>query len=395
MLTFLSRRLLSKRTILLFLFLYGGIRVSVVLLGQFHGTGTSPRQSYQSSDHQHAIAKQQTNRKIVSASGRNGKSMESTKSSGSALRIAHVINPFFIPSKDNTQGQFYPLDQAQNVTLASMIRARTKAPSHMDISIYCAVFPDEAHIISTSGFARFDLNRSTATEYPNIQPTRKLPFLDDIFRKAIEVADFDYLVFSNVDIGLHESFYNKVDSLIHKGYDSFTLNRRLISKTHADDTLLTSGDLDLIYEMMPTGLFHPGKDCFVMKREVVQKLNLGNMFLGFPPWGKLLDYMLDQMPDTKHVNFKSDINATFHLGHDLGWSEANANRGYYIDVEKKLAIRDCPPIRWKLKNIRFLTPYRFLNTMNCAALYSANLTAHRARVSLRNTFDISNRSEIG
>jgi hypothetical protein len=53
--------------------------------------------------------------------------------------------------------------------------------------------------------------------------------VDDMLAISKE-GDFDYIVFTNSDIGLHDSFYNKIASIIENWYDAFTINRKTIAK---------------------------------------------------------------------------------------------------------------------------------------------------------------------
>ena len=331
---------------------------------------------------------------ITTASPDQGMSSQVTRgranqSESGMLKLVHVTSPYAvnISMTDNATTSFlydfpfFPLDQTQNVTIASMIRARENSFSNIGVSIYCAVFPEEAHILPDNlGINKFHLTRSTQTVYPSIQPSKKLPFVEDIFRYIYDhVAKFDYIIYTNIDIGLHESFYNTVAEIIEThGFAAFTVNRRSIPRSppmtqgHSNNaTLITDKDLDLVYAMIPRGAFHPGKDCFVIRRDLIPQLTLGSLFLGFPPWGKALDHILKSLVNaTQHHNYKSDLNVTFHLGNDLNWHEGNAEKSVVVDNKMRDSISACPPIQWKLQTIRTMTPYRLQNTKNCAALFA-------------------------
>jgi hypothetical protein len=288
------------------------------------------------------------------------------------LKIAHVINLYSIEVKNGTNGrsQFYPLDQAQNVTIASMTRARANAASRLNITLYSAIFPGEDHIVP-DGFEKLYLNRSTMTEYPNLDKGkgRKLPFIQDIFQGVYDIADFDYFIYTNTDIGLHESFYNIVAAIIDKGSDSFTINRRTLQKAHKEQEL-TGNDLDLIFEMIPEGNFHPGMDCFIIHRDEMPRVTLGDMFMGYPPWGRALETILADTAKTHTTHF-SDLNATFHLGNDESWSEKNSP-SIMVNMELKDFLQQCKPVAWRFNRKRpmtSMTPYRLQNTKNCATVF--------------------------
>ena len=281
------------------------------------------------------------------------------------LRIAHVISPFDVTTgknktksstKNRTQLQldydrlFHPNDQAQNVTLGSMIRAYHHAGDNVQVSLFCAVFPEDQHVVPNttirmdltgeeprSLFQTILLNRSTATEYPNLKPPIKLPFIHEILQSTSQMADqdsagrmldrslnrsniggYDFLIFSNSDIGLTKYFYRNVGAMINKyGFDAFTVNRvtvpslyrpsqpssnasamnvfeanvtsnnnsRTLSslqlqKQIEDKQWLTGSEEDLatIEQLMVSeGRVHPGIDCFVLSRSIVQSLFLGDL----------------------------------------------------------------------------------------------------------------------
>jgi hypothetical protein len=85
------------------------------------------------------------------------------------------------------------------------------------------------------------------TEYPEL-PIRKLPFLDDIISSLYDSVNrkmFDYVVYTNSDIGLKTSFYDKVAAIIEHGLDGFSINRQTVDPTF-NGKLLSGNDLDLI-----------------------------------------------------------------------------------------------------------------------------------------------------
>jgi hypothetical protein len=359
-----------------------------------------------------------------------GKITTTTTTTARTFKIAHVINPYAVSrtatsrhnnannNNDNNShvnttngttfvvGQhdnpYYPLDQAQNITISSMLRARnyytivtttttTTTAHRWNITFYATIFPEEAILLqpSMAGFEILFLNRSTMTEYPHLVPPKKLPFVNDIFQLVYHNnnnTDFDYLIYTNTDIGLHESFYSIVAEIIEfKNWTAFTINRRSISNWNptadGDGVLWTANDLEAIYNaMVSDGAFHPGFDCFVIQKNLIPRLSLGNLFLGFPPWGRAFDHILKNFlfHEKKYFNYNSDLNATFHLGHDLKWLEENNddsnNESSVVVVDQRLKkqISTCPPIKWKLRRIKRMTPYRLQNTLNCAALFGTD-----------------------
>jgi hypothetical protein len=76
-----------------------------------------------------------------------------------------------------------------------------------------------------------------------------------------------------------------------------------------------------------TGNSHVGFDCFVFSRSIVQRMNLGKIFIGVPPIGKVLHNSIKDLSKNFYA-FSSSVRKTFHLGDDLSWN--NVNCPYYI-----------------------------------------------------------------
>jgi hypothetical protein len=299
-------------------------------------------------------------------------------------KIVHVVNLYSVPSNtndandDDDDDSYAPLDQKQSVTIASMIRARQMALTHMDIRLVSAVFPEDAHVVPDDFEIRY-LNRSTLSEYSNANSsnnssnnnkrplTKKLPFLQDLI-KGVETDedDFDYFIYTNSDIGLDQSFYNHVAEIIGRGYDAFSINRRTLPKKYYQSALEQSTFLDLkhleqLYSILPMGYHHPGRDCFVISRAVWQKVYLGRLFVGYPPWGVALETILQQVA-SNYYNFKSHENVTFHLGNDQAWRNDKKDQ-FKLTERQYRRIRSCPI------HLSNASPYFWKNMKNCAALF--------------------------
>jgi len=139
---------------------------------------------------------------------------------------------------------------------------------------------------------------------------------------------FEYVVYTNSDIILHEDFYNIVLSkILDEGFDAFSVNRQTISKYKNDEHLYTSNDLHSIFEL--EGEEHPGFDCFIMTKGILSNIELGNIIIGFPPIGQILELEIESNAK-KFRNFSSlDLRATYHLGDDRSWNtETTSSYGY-------------------------------------------------------------------
>lgn len=232
------------------------------------------------------------------------------------LNLLHVVSPFKV---DDCSWQFCPFDQAQSVTIGSMIRARNKVEKG-SVTLAAAVFEDELPHLPLPGFQVLPaIIRSTMTLYPDLPSRPSFPFIQDILDRALtHDATADYLIYTNSDIILHEDFYNIVQSLIAEhDYDYFTINRRLVSTTRSDGELRTVADLDEIF----TSDFqeHPGSDCFVIKRELAMKINMGDVFIGAPFFANTLNLKALYHSRNPGIFKSGELRATFHLGDDRRW----------------------------------------------------------------------------
>jgi len=257
-----------------------------------------------------------------------------------ALRFVHLTSLYSVEDCDK---QFCPYGQDQSVAVASMQRAKTASKVTASVVLATSVFADD-HKAVPDGFLRLpDLERSTMMEYPSLVPQKNLPLVDDIFsnlRSAAASQDelvesFDYVIYTNADIIIRDDFYDVISIAIQQGYDAFTINRQTIAKgIHADGVdgegdggqifkPFTADDLDMIYKS--TGDIHPGSDCFVMKRSIFDKIEMGNVFLGYPPFGKLLLAQIEHLAE-RYTTFASDeLKITFHLGNDKKWFEGGSD----------------------------------------------------------------------
>jgi hypothetical protein len=283
------------------------------------------------------------------------------------LKILHVVNFYSSVqnnnNNNNNNNNESSLDQTQSITIESIIRAREMAFSHLNIRLVGAVFPEDAHVVPDD-FEIRHLNRSTLSEYSNATLTKKLPFLQDLIKGVVtdeDKDDFDYFVYANSDIVLDHSFYNHVAEIIGRGYDAFSINRHDLPKKYYQSALEQSTlNLEQLYSIHTMGRRHPGKDCFVISKAVWQKLYLGNVFIGHPPWGAVMSRILKQVASNYHA-FDSHENVTFHLGSERAWNK-NKNKIRLTEAQHRL-IHSCP-IR-ELKASSSLLE----NMINCAALF--------------------------
>ncbi len=216
-------------------------------------------------------------------------------------KIAHLVNPFLV-SDPNDDNAF-----AQPVTFETMKRARDFAAGTVEVSFYSTQYPEDYPIIPAWLVKTPDLTRSVY-DLGAFQKKRKLPLLADILDRLYEASpQAEYLIYSNVDIGLMPHFYLAVDNLIESGYDAFVINRRTIKKYRRLD------ELPKMYAAI--GDWHWGHDCFVYRREVYPQYRLGAICIGTRKVGRVLLWNLI-VHARKFRELKHNKHLTFHLGND-------------------------------------------------------------------------------
>ena len=226
------------------------------------------------------------------------------------MKIAHVINPF-ICDETNKSYLYY----AQPITFKTMLNSKLEAQKHnIDVKLYCAIFEEDEKIVPDHFIKLPYLNKSTMSEFPRHCKKKKLPFLQEIFDKMLKI-EADYFVFTNVDIALQKNFYIRLKYIIENKSSSFAINRRDNIPKFINNKRLTHNDLDILYQQ--NGEKHPGIDTFIIKREILEKINMGKLFTGYPPWGSVLSFYLKKL-DTSYKIFKNEY-LTFHIGKDNDW----------------------------------------------------------------------------
>jgi len=231
------------------------------------------------------------------------------------MKITHVINPVNVgPSSD--------LFKAQPVTFESMRRARAFVDGELQISFHAACYPEDESLIPDFFDGQSILTSSVLDQGSFLKP-RKLPLIGDIIN-SVEPTSFDYLVYTNVDIALMPTFYAEVAARIKEGKESFIINRRTISTEfdHPDQ-------LNRMYAQ--AGEIHPGLDCFVMSRAVVEQSSFAKAIIGTTFIGKVLE--LNCRVLSREFALYTHDHLTFHLGDDRSWR--NPDLDDYVQYNKK------------------------------------------------------------
>jgi len=222
----------------------------------------------------------------------------------SVASLAHVVNPVIV-------GESSDLFTAQPITFESMRLAKMMAGNDRSVSLFSVQYPEDVSIIPEFITGTPDLTRSIES-LSEFKGRRKLPLLVDILGRLYEATDAEYLIYTNVDIALLPQFYLCVSSIINSGFDAFTINRRTISAHFK-----SISELPQMYSTI--GSPHAGHDCFVFKRELFRKFELGNVCVGINWVGAVL--LANLMVHAKKFMMFHDVHLTFHIGDEMTWKD--------------------------------------------------------------------------
>jgi hypothetical protein len=237
------------------------------------------------------------------------------------VRFTHIVNPF-TPKPGSEH------DRAQRVTLASMRAARDAAEAAgVRVEQLAAAFESDQACIIDPLRPTAPLERS-AQDFPTLDGVRPLPLIAEILERARVEGAGEYLVYTNIDIGLQPRFYAALDARLRRderrgGARPLIINRRTISDSYAG-----AEDLDAMYR--DRGKRHPGHDCFVFPREWVGRMRLGDALVGSLWLGSLIVANMDALSGWRVV-IERHAHLTFHLGDDKAWSADTALARHNID----------------------------------------------------------------
>ncbi len=252
------------------------------------------------------------------------------------MKIVHIVGPVKVPKNNN-------LFSAQPITFESMKRAQVHVKKSPIEVILCTTQYDEDKEIIPDYFHQLsNLNRSVESINPSLKG-RKLPLIKDILEKTNELSDVDYIIYTNVDIAVMPNFYETIHEYIHLGHDAIIVNRRRISNKYS-----SKEELPLMYAEL--GKSHPGFDCFIFKKKLLNQLILDEICVGIPFLEVSLLHNLLAFAEKPLVLF--DKHLTFHLGMDVLGFNKNA---YYFHNKQTFFKKISPKLKDKYQLDKF--PY--------------------------------------
>lgn len=219
------------------------------------------------------------------------------------MRIAHIVKPMIA-----APGSEHAI--AQPITFASMRAAAAQAKRNgIDVELWTAYLPEDEPAVPPD-FRKAPVLRRAVGDLRTFRIRRPLPLFRDVLDAICKSTDAEYVIYTNVDIGLQPHFYAAVRDLIAEGHDAFVINRRTIS-----DRYRSPGDLPAMYA--EEGAPHPGYDCFVFRRDLYPRFVIGDVCLGNGHVDTPL--VCSMIATAKNFVEIADARLTFHQGDSLGW----------------------------------------------------------------------------
>jgi len=185
--------------------------------------------------------------------------------------------------------------------------ARNEAIKKVDINLCTTQYQEDSKLIPNY-FTKLSNLKQSVLDHSNFEKELKLPLIKDIILKAYHETTSDYIIYTNVDIGLQKNFYLKVDEYIRNGFQSIIINRKRIPGHYK-----TIEKLDEIYK--EKGKKHPGFDCFVFHRNLVPQFCFNNICIGVPFIGITFAQNLFAL-DRKCLLIENE-KLTFHIGMEI------------------------------------------------------------------------------
>lgn len=223
--------------------------------------------------------------------------------------IGHIINPVIVDKSSD-------LYRAQPITFETMRIARDFALNVVEVRLLTAQYPEDRALVPEWFQPTSDLERSIL-DIGTFRKERKLPLLVDILDRLYTGApEADYLIYTNVDIGLMPYFYTAVNHMTEMGFDAFVINRRTIRKKQDDVK-----KIDLMYSEI--GIKHPGYDCFVFKKSLYPIFKLGTACVGANWIGRV--FIVNLICHSDNFRIFDNSHLTFHLGDEMSWKNPDFN----------------------------------------------------------------------
>ena len=218
----------------------------------------------------------------------------------SDIKLAHIINPIGLKESDS----FYPI---QEITLQSIINARNFSSKH-SVELLTTQYEEDKAVIPNAFKILENLSESVR-DITGDDSLKKLPLIDEIIKIALKHSDADYIVYTNMDIGLMPFFYDFIINQIQENdFDAMLITRRRIGLQYSSKSQLSAIYAD-------KGKPHPGYDTFVIHRNIAAQLVLDKICVGVPFLEVSLLHNL--VAFAKNMKVFEQEHLTFHIGMEV------------------------------------------------------------------------------
>jgi hypothetical protein len=216
------------------------------------------------------------------------------------LRIIHLLNPVKVTNHTD-------LFNYQYITFESLLRAQKQCNTNIAVRLCTTQYEEDKSIIPAEFNVLSNLQRAVSDV--NTQLTgKKLPLIADVLNKLPEAGETDYYIYTNMDIAVMPFFYDAVHQYVLKGHDAIVINRRRIS-----NRFKRVEDLPEMYAEL--GKSHPGFDCFILKKELLNQFIFGDICVGMPFIEAAFVHNICAF--ASNPLFVMDAHLTFHIGMEV------------------------------------------------------------------------------
>ncbi|MEX0811143.1 MAG: hypothetical protein WD048_02930 [Chitinophagales bacterium] len=211
------------------------------------------------------------------------------------VKLTHIVNPYETKNPEALK--------IQELTLRSMSEAQ-KFTQNAEVKLYAAVHKNETYAELPDNFKQTLPIERSVLDIATFEKKIPFPLIEDIL-KLIWNIDCEYVIYTNMDIILQPYFYDFVSNELDKGYEALLINRRRVSLKH-----LKNSELPEI--LADPGKYHPGYDCFVIKKTYLQQFLLKDICVGIPFIGVCLAHNIFSF--VKPYKIISHHHLTAHVG---------------------------------------------------------------------------------
>lgn len=220
------------------------------------------------------------------------------------MKLAHIINPV----KVTPASELYVV---QPITFETIRVAKEFAKEFtkekVAVELFSICYEEDCGFIP-SFFTQVPNLQRSVLDFGQFSKPKKYPLMADVLWALYNASDAEYLIYTNMDISLMPQFYLSVADLLKEGYDALMINRRGISTKYK-----SIDELPLMYS--DYGMPHPGFDCFVFRRELLDKLILENICLGVSFSETALAHNF--IAFAEKLKLVDDLHLTFHIGTEV------------------------------------------------------------------------------